>query len=216
MRAGSGPPHIDDAQFPHASSRPFSGLAVLPPTCRCAATMMNVLVLTPCLLLPTPLASPVVTTGPASASAAVLNPAGIPNSDSSSVGLLPLPIPITAPNPISSAFDDGFVLYTKYSSAANQPFRPRPMGRTLVRAFEIGHTQGFIARDPARLEIVVVFRGSAKFLLVPFESPGIVELVHIHRGFLARTRTSATFRVVGIVTKELKEYPAFRVVVTAA
>jgi hypothetical protein len=26
--------------------------------------------------------------------------------------------------------------------------------------FEIGHTQGFIARDPARLEIVVVFRGT--------------------------------------------------------
>jgi hypothetical protein len=26
--------------------------------------------------------------------------------------------------------------------------------------FEIGHTQDFIARDPARLEIVVVFRGT--------------------------------------------------------
>jgi hypothetical protein len=79
--------------------------------------MMNVLV-----LIPTPLASPVVTIASASASAVVLNPAGVSNSDSSSVGLLPLPIPFTALNPVSSAFDDDFVLYTKYSPAAYWSF----------------------------------------------------------------------------------------------
>ncbi|KAJ7762883.1 Alpha/Beta hydrolase protein [Mycena olivaceomarginata] len=201
--------------------------------------MMNALFL-PCLVLAlflsVSLASPVVVSesasavvaNPASASPAVLNSASaaaaVPNSKSSSVGLLPLPlpIPITAPNPISPALYDDFVLYTKYSSAAYQPFCARPVGRVLVRAFEIGHTQGFIARDPARLEIVVVFRGTfslkdaitdAKFLLVPFESPGIVELVHVHRGFLGAYQ-NVSDQVVGIVAKELKEYPTFRIVVT--
>ncbi|KAJ7890117.1 alpha beta-hydrolase [Mycena olivaceomarginata] len=200
---------------------------------------MNSLFL-PCLVLAlflsASLASPVVVSesssavvaNPASASPAVLNsaPAAVPNSESSSsVDLLPLPlpIPITAPNPISPALYDDFVLYTKYSSAAYQPFCARPVGRVLVRAFEIGHTQGFIARDPARLEIVVVFRGmfnlkdavtDAKFLLVPFESPGIVELVHVHRGFLGAYQ-NVSDQVVGIVSKEIKEYPTFRIVVTA-
>ncbi|KAJ7890109.1 hypothetical protein B0H14DRAFT_1128181 [Mycena olivaceomarginata] len=77
-----------------------------------------------------------------------------------SVGLLRLLIPISAPNPILLALYDDFVLYTKYSSTAYQPFCARPVRRVLIRAFEIGHTQGFIARDPARLEIVVVFRGT--------------------------------------------------------
>ncbi|KAJ7362457.1 Alpha/Beta hydrolase protein, partial [Mycena albidolilacea] len=125
---------------------------------------------------------------------------------------------------ISPALYDDFVLYTKYSSAAYQPFCARPVGRVLVRAFEIGHTQGFIAWDPARLEIVVVFRGTfslkdaitdAKFLLVPFELPGIVELVHVHRGFLGAYQNVGD-QVVGIVSKELKEYPKFRVVVTGS
>ncbi|KAJ7890061.1 hypothetical protein B0H14DRAFT_2561341 [Mycena olivaceomarginata] len=160
--------------------------------------MMNVLVLTLSLLPPTPLASPVATTGSASVFA-VLNPAGVPNSDSSSVGLLPLPIPIAAPNSISSAFDDGFVLYTKYSSAAYQPLRPRPVGRML---FEIGHTQSSSRGTPrgsrSSLSSAGVRRSSlkdadtgAKFLLVPFESPGIVELVHIHRSFLGAYQNEA-------------------------
>ncbi|KAJ7759467.1 hypothetical protein B0H14DRAFT_3596074 [Mycena olivaceomarginata] len=121
---------------------------------------MNALFL-PCLVLAlfllASLASPVVVSesastavaNAASASPAVLNSASaaVPNSESSSsVGLLRLPIPIAALNPISLALYDDFVLYTKYSSAAYQPFCARPVGRVLVRAFEIGHTQGFIAR----------------------------------------------------------------------
>ncbi|KAJ7762881.1 hypothetical protein B0H14DRAFT_3594444 [Mycena olivaceomarginata] len=94
--------------------------------------MMNALFL-PCLVLflflSASLASPVVVSesasaavaNPASASPAVLNSpsAAVPNSESSSsVGLLRLPIPISAPNPISLALYDDFVLYTKYSSTA--------------------------------------------------------------------------------------------------
>ncbi|KAJ7889528.1 alpha/beta-hydrolase [Mycena olivaceomarginata] len=199
---------------------------------------MNALFL-PCLVLAlflsVSLASPVVVSE--SASAVVANTARL----LSALLPLPLPIPITAPNSISPALYDDFVLYTKYSSAAYQPFCARPVGRVLVRAFEIGHTQGFIARDPARLEIVVVFRGTfslkdaitvlplhlltpiptpllprtRSFLLVPFESPGIVELVHVHRGFLGAYQ-NVSDQVVGIVAKELKECPTFRIVVTAS
>ncbi|KAJ7889473.1 hypothetical protein B0H14DRAFT_3855700 [Mycena olivaceomarginata] len=123
--------------------------------------MKNVLVLTLCLLLPTPLASPVVTTGSASASAAVLNPAGVPNSDSSSAGLLPLPVPITAPNPVSSAFDDDFVLYTKYSSAAYRPFCPRPVGRTLVRAVRVVSSAPFSFRSSLLVFMAMVGQGES-------------------------------------------------------
>jgi hypothetical protein len=50
-------------------------------------------------------------------------------------------------------------------------------------------------------------------LLVPFESPGIEELVHVHRGFLGAYNNVAA-DVVATVKKELGDYPAYRVVVT--
>ncbi|KAJ6571311.1 Alpha/Beta hydrolase protein [Mycena capillaripes] len=130
--------------------------------------------------------------------------------------------PLLTSRAISTALYDEFVLYTKYSSAAYQLFCPKPVGKTLVKSFEFGRTQGFIARDNERQEIVVSFRGTfslkdavtdAKFLLVPFESPGIVELVHVHRGFLAAYADVAE-DVVSIVKAELKQYPTFRIVVT--
>ncbi|KAJ7879384.1 Alpha/Beta hydrolase protein [Mycena leptocephala] len=123
---------------------------------------------------------------------------------------------------VSESLYEDFVLYTKYSSAAYQLFCPTPLGRTLVQSFEIGRTQGFIVRDHKREEIVVAFRGTfslreavidARVLLVPFESPGIEELVHVHRGFLGAYNNVAA-DVVATVKKELRDYPAYRVVVT--
>jgi hypothetical protein len=141
--------------------------------------MMNSLFL-PCLVLAlflsASLASPVVVSesssavvaNPASASPAVLNsaPAAVPNSESSSsVDLLPLPlpIPITAPNPISPALYDDFVLYTKYSSAAYQPFCARPVGRVLVRAVRVVCSLFptlFSVRVAIRSIVLIVIRSS--------------------------------------------------------
>jgi hypothetical protein len=132
-----------------------------------------------------------------------------------------------------SVFVSGGVCLDSGRSAALRSRAGEPRSSS-SRGNPRGLTQGFIARDPARLEIVVVLRGTfrlkdavtcawftfqfqffpftfsppspprsspesvnrplshelnelttdAKFLLVPFESPGIVELVHVHRGFL--------------------------------
>ncbi|KAJ7893375.1 hypothetical protein B0H14DRAFT_3427459 [Mycena olivaceomarginata] len=148
-------------------------------------------------------------------------------SKSSSVDFLPLPIPIpiTAPNPISPVLYNDFVLYPKYSSAAYQPFCAQPVD--FFHLFYLSGNIHIMCRcllsysfcdseycDPARLEIVVVFRGrfrlkdavtDAKLLLLPFELPGIVELVHVHRGFLCAYQ-NVSDQVVAIA-KELKEYP---------
>lgn len=82
---------------------------------------------------------------------------------------------------ISQDLLDDFVRYTKYSSGAYQLVCPRPLGNTLVvqvKAFSyelcmsqaklstgqfsdlVTNTQGFIARDDNRKEIVVAYRGS--------------------------------------------------------
>ncbi|KAF8142928.1 Alpha/Beta hydrolase protein [Mycena galopus ATCC 62051] len=80
----------------------------------------------------------------------------------------------------------------------------------------------FIARDHDRQEIVVSFRGTfslkdavadAKILLVPFTFPGIIELVHVHRGFLDGYKNVGD-DVVSIVKQQLEQYPNFKVVVT--
>ncbi|KAJ7728268.1 Alpha/Beta hydrolase protein [Mycena maculata] len=95
---------------------------------------------------------------------------------------------------ISRDLYNDLVRYTQYSSAAYRSFCRSPLGNTLVRSFERGRTQGFIARDDNRTEIVVSFRGTfsltdavvdAKFRLRPFKSPGITVDVRVHSGFLA-------------------------------
>jgi hypothetical protein len=47
----------------------------------------------------------------------------------------------------------------------------------------------------------------------PVRVAGIVELVHVHSGFLGAYQ-NVSDQVVAIVSKELKEYPTFCVVVT--
>ncbi|KAJ7664523.1 Alpha/Beta hydrolase protein [Mycena polygramma] len=130
---------------------------------------------------------------------------------------------------IPSSLYEEFVLYTKYSSAAYRYSNPiyrricrRPLGNTLVRVFERGRTQSFIARDKNRKEIVVVFRGTfdlkdaisdLKFRKVPFESPGISEPVRVHRGFLA-AYNDVVDEVLAIVKQQLEDFPSYSVVVT--
>ncbi|CAA7260572.1 unnamed protein product [Cyclocybe aegerita] len=78
-----------------------------------------------------------------------------------SVLLEPLPRAITGID--QSTFDD-LVRYTKYSSAAYQNNCVRPLSNTLVQEFSKGGTQALIARDDARKEIVLAFRGTQSVL----------------------------------------------------
>ncbi|KAF9241781.1 Alpha/Beta hydrolase protein [Melanogaster broomeanus] len=57
---------------------------------------------------------------------------------------------------------DNLVRYTKYASGAYQVLCPRPMGNSLVAQFTdlVTSTQGFIARDDKRRELVVALRGT--------------------------------------------------------
>ncbi|KAJ7214486.1 alpha/beta-hydrolase [Mycena pura] len=131
--------------------------------------------------------------------------------------------PILSPRSVPSSLYEEFVLYTKYSSAAYQLVCPRPLGKTLIQSFEVGRTQGFIARDADREEIVVSFRGTfslkdavtdAKVFLKPFVSPGIeLNNVNVHHGFLDAYNNVA-YDVLGTVRAELQKFPTYRVVVT--
>ncbi|KAJ6517373.1 Alpha/Beta hydrolase protein [Mycena vitilis] len=134
---------------------------------------------------------------------------------------------------IPSSLYNEFDLYARYSSAAylysNWAYRhmcKRPLGNKLVRYFEKGRTQGFIARDDKRQEIVVAFRGTfelkdfladLKFRKAPFKSTGIPkhirELVYVHRGFLD-AYNNVVNDVLAHVNEELEDFPSYSIVVT--
>ncbi|KAG1829659.1 Alpha/Beta hydrolase protein [Suillus variegatus] len=118
------------------------------------------------------------------------------------------------------------VRYTKYASGAYQVLCPRPMGNTLVAQFinPITGTQGFIARDDTRKELVVAFRGSREIssaiidtslLLSPLRGPGLPENTdaHVHTGFLYAFR-SVGDRVLNVLREQFKEFPQYDVTVS--
>ncbi|KAJ7108930.1 lipase [Mycena crocata] len=131
------------------------------------------------------------------------------------------PVPLE-PRSVSSSVYDDLVRYTKYSSAAYQFICPSPLGNTLVHSFSAGATQGFIARDDGRREIVVSFRGSfsladaatdIQLFLVPFVSPGISESFNVHSGFLAAYNVAAK-DVLTTVKAQFAKFPTYTIVVT--
>ncbi|KAF7335115.1 Alpha/beta-hydrolase [Mycena venus] len=130
--------------------------------------------------------------------------------------------PVLTSHAISSSLYDDLVLYTKYSSAVYQWNCPSPLGNTLVRSFSVGDTQGFIARDDDRKEIVVSFRGTSSLgnaltdvniALVPFTSPGIAKSFNVHSGFLAAYNDVADI-VLTTVEAQVAKFPKYSVVVT--
>ncbi|KAK6984874.1 Alpha/Beta hydrolase protein [Favolaschia claudopus] len=149
--------------------------------------------------------------------------AGSPVATSASAAIVNSTSPSIAPRSgILSAVYDDLVLYTQYSSATYQLICPRPVGRTLIYQFPPLGTQGFIARDDARMEIVVAFRGTAdlkdvltdvEFDLRPFESPGIMEGSLVHHGFLDAYSNVAQ-DVVRYVKQQLVAHPGYRVILT--
>ncbi|KAJ6517379.1 Alpha/Beta hydrolase protein [Mycena vitilis] len=131
---------------------------------------------------------------------------------------------------ISLSLYNEFVLYTKYSSTAYRyssamytGLCPRPLGNTLVKLFERGRTQAFIALDENREEIHSAGSGikwafkltfvDLNFPKVPFESRGIAKKVRVHRGFLA-AYNDVVDEVLAIVKKQLEDFPSYSIVVT--
>ncbi|KAJ7623873.1 alpha/beta-hydrolase [Mycena polygramma] len=130
--------------------------------------------------------------------------------------------PVLTSRSISSSLYDDLVRYTKYSSASYQLICLSPLGNTLVESFSAGDTQGFIARDDSRKEIVVSFRGSfsladavtdVDLFLTPFVSPGISKSFEVHSGFLDAYNDVAD-TVLSTVKAQVAKFPAYTVVVT--
>ncbi|KAF7298750.1 Lipase-3 domain-containing protein [Mycena indigotica] len=118
-----------------------------------------------------------------------------------------------------TVFDD-LVLYTKYSSAAYMLYCPRPLGNHLIRTFGFFNTHAFIARDDARQELVVVYRGTdsmkdaftdAEILLLPIEKD--LAGVKAHRGF-RNAHNSISEDVLATVAAQLQKFPRYSLVVT--
>ncbi|KAF8644785.1 hypothetical protein AX16_008247 [Volvariella volvacea WC 439] len=134
------------------------------------------------------------------------------------------PLLETRQNGISQAVYDDLVRYTKYSSAVYQWICFKPLGNTLVKQFDVLGTQGFVARDDTRKEIVVAFRGSLEpidiltdILIIqkPLRAPGISNVgdAYVHTGFLNAYNLVAE-QVLDLVKSELSSKPGYTVVST--
>ncbi|KAF5351383.1 hypothetical protein D9758_008018 [Tetrapyrgos nigripes] len=127
---------------------------------------------------------------------------------------------------IDQATFNDLTFYFQYASSAYADSCASPNGNTLITAFNntVTDTQGFIARDDNRREIVVALRGSSsttdflidfEILLVPFVSPGVTppagSLAHI--GFLTAWNSVAA-QVLTIVRTQLAAHPGYSLVST--
>ncbi|EPQ56302.1 alpha/beta-hydrolase [Gloeophyllum trabeum ATCC 11539] len=127
---------------------------------------------------------------------------------------------------ISEEVFDDFFFYCKYASSADDLYCAYPNGNTLIEEFSNSttDTQGFIARDDTRREIVVSLRGStsvedfaidSETSLEPYVSPGVVPPpgAMTHTGFLTAWNSVAP-GVISVVREQLLEHPGYAIVTT--
>jgi len=116
------------------------------------------------------------------------------------------------------------IFYLKYASSAYTLICPQPNGKSLVNTFKniLTETQGFVARDDGRKEIVVALRGSlsvtdiitdASLILTPFISPGVAAPwgTLVHSGFLLGWN-SVSLQVLSSVGLQLRTHPGYSLV----
>ncbi|KZV72868.1 alpha/beta-hydrolase [Peniophora sp. CONT] len=123
---------------------------------------------------------------------------------------------------------DELVRYTQYSSAVYQPLCPNPLGNALVTEFTnlLTGVHGFVARDDEREEVVVAFRGSqqipdmftdANMILIPLDSvvtpANGSDDARVHAGFGVAFGSVGDL-VLDTVTEQLREHPAYTVILT--
>lgn len=127
---------------------------------------------------------------------------------------------------ISQSLMDDFERYVQFASGAYQIFCPAPLGTTLVQTFDESstNTQGYIARDDNRKEIIVAYRGSIQlqdfvtdleFALVDYTSPGVSNTsgVQVHQGFITAFNSVAE-TVLSVVSNQVSTYPSYSLVST--
>ncbi|KAF8059839.1 alpha/beta-hydrolase [Lyophyllum atratum] len=127
---------------------------------------------------------------------------------------------------ISSAVYDDLVFYFKYAASTHFNICPRPNGNTFILRLDDKptDTQGFIARDDTRKEIVLSLRAAtsiqdfiidADIRLTKISSPGVSAPagVAVHSGFL-RAWNSIAAIVISTVRQELASHPGYTIVTT--
>ncbi|KAH9479234.1 putative feruloyl esterase A [Psilocybe cubensis] len=127
---------------------------------------------------------------------------------------------------ISQDLFNDLAFYFQYAASAYADSCPKPNGNSLVLQFsqKVTDTQGFVARDDNRKEIVVSLRGSESFtdaltdiniLLSPFLSPGVDAPLGslAHSGFLIAWNSVAHL-VISTVQAELSAHPGYSLVST--
>ncbi|KAL5510976.1 hypothetical protein ACEPAG_3695 [Sanghuangporus baumii] len=129
---------------------------------------------------------------------------------------------------ISQSLMDDLERYVRYASGAYQLWCPVPAGLSLVNTFDESstNTQGYIARDDTRKEIIVAFRGSIQLQdfvtdltawLVDFSSPGVstegISGVQVHDGFLTAFNSVAS-SIISTVSSELEAHSDYSLVST--
>ncbi|KAF8079219.1 alpha/beta-hydrolase [Lyophyllum atratum] len=127
---------------------------------------------------------------------------------------------------VSSDVFDNLRFYFQYASSAYNDACAKPNGNTLVLAINnvLSDTQGFIARDDTRKEIVVSLRGSeslidalndALIVLIPFLSPGVFAPLGttVHTGFLT-SWNSVALQVIATVGAQLALHPDYTIITT--
>ncbi|KIJ52461.1 hypothetical protein M422DRAFT_243247 [Sphaerobolus stellatus SS14] len=119
---------------------------------------------------------------------------------------------------------DNLVFYFKYASSAYSSNCSSPNGNTLVAQFSqiVTDTQGFIARDDKRKEIVVSLRGTSStqdaftdidIILTNFTSPGVSPPSDtlVHNGFLNAYNSVADL-IISTVKSQLQAHPGYNLV----
>ncbi|KAL0958315.1 hypothetical protein HGRIS_000460 [Hohenbuehelia grisea] len=143
------------------------------------------------------------------------------------LGALAAPTPEPrATTGISQALFDELKWYFQYASSSYADTCAQPNGKVFVKKLNnaITDTQGFIARDDARKEIIVALRGSESItdalvdisiLPVPLVSEGVdfslFPLFTVHKGFLTAYNSVAK-DVLDTVKSQLVAHPAYSLV----
>jgi hypothetical protein len=127
---------------------------------------------------------------------------------------------------ISSALYSDLKYYWQYSTSSYFASCPKPNNNTLIGYFSDSttDTQGFVARDDRRQEIIVAFRGTSDdrdittdfdFQLTPYISPGVKPPVNatVHTGFM-EAYNSVAAQIFKMVDAQLKLHPGYVLIST--
>jgi len=131
---------------------------------------------------------------------------------------------VLATSPVDATTYANLLRFTKFCSATYSGRRFSCTGYTLVATINISSTdtEGYIARDDNKQQIIVAFRGSVSNqnwntdyngTLIPYKDNGCASGCQVHGGFYQAWSTASSF-VLNTLQSQKSAYPSYTVVVT--